>query len=105
MNQFRNPSFYQTDVTLYKDTHITERLNFQFRFEFYNLFNHANFGDVSNDLSAGNFGVVTCPNAAEMVADRRQDHLLVEGWSKCARHSGETLDRIDRSRVFLRTAR
>jgi hypothetical protein len=57
--QFRNPSFVQTDTTVYKDTHITERLNLQLRFEFYNLFNHPNFQNVNGDLSAGNFGQVT----------------------------------------------
>ncbi len=62
VNQFRNPKFVQTDVTVYKDTHITERLNFQMRFEFFNLFNHPNFqfqhfrGD---DLASGSFGKVT----------------------------------------------
>jgi hypothetical protein len=62
VNEFRGPHFVQTDMTIYKDTHITERLNFQFRFEFYNLFNHPNFqiqhfqGD---DQASGNFGKVT----------------------------------------------
>jgi hypothetical protein len=58
-NQFRNPPFVQTDTTVYKNTHITERLNFQFRFEFYNLFNHPNFQNIQGNLSAGNFGKVT----------------------------------------------
>jgi Carboxypeptidase regulatory-like domain len=58
-NAFRNPAFVQTDMTLYKNTHINERLVFQFRFEFYNLFNHANFQNVQGDLSQGNFGQVT----------------------------------------------
>ena len=58
-NQFRNPAFVQTDTTVYKNTHITERLNFQFRFEFFNLFNHPNFQNIQGDLSAGNFGRVT----------------------------------------------
>jgi len=58
-NQFRNPAFIQTDTTVYKNTHITERLNFQIRFEFFNLFNHANFQNIQGDLSAGNFGKVT----------------------------------------------
>ena len=59
-NQFRNPSFVQTDMTIYKNTHITERLNFQMRFEFFNLFNHANFQNIQGDLSAGSsFGKVT----------------------------------------------
>ncbi len=58
-NSFRNPAFVETDMTVYKNTHITERLTFQIRFEFYNLFNHANFQSVQGDLSAGNFGRVT----------------------------------------------
>ncbi|MGB2622655.1 MAG: carboxypeptidase regulatory-like domain-containing protein [Candidatus Acidiferrum sp.] len=58
-NAFRNPAFIQTDMTLYKNTHINERLVFQFRFEFYNLFNHANFQSIQGDLSQGNFGQVT----------------------------------------------
>jgi hypothetical protein len=57
--QFRNASFVQTNVNLYKNTHITERLNFQLRFEFYNLFNHANFQSIQGDLSQGNFGLAT----------------------------------------------
>ncbi len=56
---FRNPAFVETDLTVYKNTHITERLNFQIRFEFYNLFNHPNFQSIQGDLSAGNFGQVT----------------------------------------------
>jgi Carboxypeptidase regulatory-like domain len=56
---FRNPAFVQTDLTLYKNTHITERLVFQFRFEFFNFFNHPNFQNIQGDLSAGNFGQVT----------------------------------------------
>jgi hypothetical protein len=56
---FRNPAFIQTDMTLYKNTHISERLVFQVRFEFYNLFNHPNFQNLQGDLSQGNFGQVT----------------------------------------------
>jgi hypothetical protein len=58
-NRFRNPSFVQSDLTVYKNTHLTERLNFQIRFEFYNLFNHPNFINVQGDQSAGNFGQIT----------------------------------------------
>jgi hypothetical protein len=58
-NQFRNPPYIQTDFSLYKDNHITERLNFQIRFEFFNLFNHPNFQNIQGDLSQGNFGTVT----------------------------------------------
>ena len=58
-NQFRNAPFVQSNVTFYKDTRLTERLNLQLRFEFYNLFNHPNFQNVQGDLSQGNFGVAT----------------------------------------------
>jgi Carboxypeptidase regulatory-like domain len=56
--QFRDPAFIQTDVTLYKNNRITERLNFQLRFEFFNVFNHTNFLTIQNNLSQGNFGLV-----------------------------------------------
>ena len=58
-NRFRNPPYVQTDFTLYKNTHLTERVNFQLRFEFFNLFNHPNFQNIQGDLSQGNFGRVT----------------------------------------------
>jgi hypothetical protein len=58
-NRFRNPSYVQSDFTVYKNTHITERVNFQIRFEFFNLFNHPNFQNIQGDQAAGNFGQVT----------------------------------------------
>jgi hypothetical protein len=58
-NQFRNPNFVQTDMTIYKNTRLAKGVNLQLRFEFYNLFNHPNFINVVNDLSAGNFGQVS----------------------------------------------
>jgi hypothetical protein len=53
--QFRQPTFAETDLTTFKDTHITERLNFQLRFEIYNLFNHQNFF-LDPNLANGSFG-------------------------------------------------
>src|SRR5204863_3376586 len=53
--QFRQPGFAQTDLTVYKTTRLTGRLNFQIRFEFFNLFNHHNLY-LENDLAAGGFG-------------------------------------------------
>src|SRR3954464_9747250 len=44
--QFRGPNFFETNVNFYKDTHITERVNFQFRFELFNLFIRANLCDL-----------------------------------------------------------
>ncbi len=39
------PSFKQWDFAIYKNTAITERLNMQFRAEFFNLPNHPNFAN------------------------------------------------------------
>ena len=57
--QFRNPGFAETDASMQKDTKITERLNVQLRFEFFNLFNRANLNGVSSNLSSATFGRVT----------------------------------------------
>jgi hypothetical protein len=59
--QFRGPNFIETNVNFYKDTKITERVNFQFRFELFNLFNRANYvatgpAGVIMNFPAGNFG-------------------------------------------------
>ena len=45
-------------MTVYKNNRITERMNFQIRFEFFNMFNHPNFLTIQDNLSAGNFGLV-----------------------------------------------
>ena len=54
--QFRGPNFFETNINLYKDTHITERVNFQFRFEVFNLFNRANYANVDVNFPDGAFG-------------------------------------------------
>jgi hypothetical protein len=58
-NRFRGPNFAETNVNFYKDTRITERVNFQVRFEFFNLFNRANLANVNVNLPDGNFGKAT----------------------------------------------
>lgn len=56
---FRSPNFEETDVNFYKDTHITERLTFQIRFEFYNIFNRVNLTGFNPNLASGAFGKAT----------------------------------------------
>lgn len=69
-NVFRGPNFIETNINVYKDTRITERVNFQFRFEVFNLFNRANYvdfqsygtidsGGIDMNLPDGNFGQAT----------------------------------------------
>ena len=57
--QFRGPNFIETHVNFYKDTAITERVNFQFRFEVFNLFNRANYANLDVNFPDGNFGAAT----------------------------------------------
>jgi hypothetical protein len=58
-NRFRGPNFAETNVNFYKDTSITERVNLQLRFEFFNIFNRANLSNVNVNLPDGNFGKAT----------------------------------------------
>jgi hypothetical protein len=42
-NEGRGPHLQNTDLSLSKETRITEVLRMQFRAEVFNIFNHANF--------------------------------------------------------------
>jgi hypothetical protein len=44
-NAFRGPGFTNVDFSIIKHTKISERFNLEFRTEFFDLFNHPNFGD------------------------------------------------------------
>jgi hypothetical protein len=54
---FHGPGFNQWDFALHKNTRITERTLLEFRAEFFNVFNHAQFADVSGAVD-GNMGQV-----------------------------------------------
>jgi hypothetical protein len=58
-NLFRGPDFFETDFAVLKNQRITERTNLQFRFEFYNVFNHPNLTQVDSNLPDSTFGRVT----------------------------------------------
>jgi len=55
----RGPGAQRWDVSLFKNTHIGEHLNAQFRFETFNVFNHTNFYGVTTSFSSGTFGKIT----------------------------------------------
>jgi outer membrane receptor protein involved in Fe transport len=62
-NYFRGPGYINLDMALSKTTSITERTKLEFRAEFFNIFNHANFlnpGVTNNNngtYSGGGAGV------------------------------------------------
>jgi hypothetical protein len=56
---FHGPGLDNWDMALLKDTRITENKMLQFRFEFFNIFNHAQFQNPTGDINNGTFGFVT----------------------------------------------
>jgi len=59
-NAFTGPGVNNWDVVLAKTTSVTERIKFELRFEFYNIFNRAQLGTPGNSIaSPGTFGMST----------------------------------------------
>ena len=72
-NSVYGPGFQNVDLSLFKNTHITERINAQFRVEMFNVFNHLNlanpgpeqlgndqygtdsFAQIGSTIGAGNY--------------------------------------------------
>ncbi len=53
------PGFNNTDFSIIKNTEFGERLRIQFRAEFFDVFNHANFGPPGNSVGTPLFGRIT----------------------------------------------
>jgi hypothetical protein len=51
--------FTNIDMNFVKKTRIRERMTFEFRAEFFNIFNHPNFTIPSGNINNANFGVIT----------------------------------------------
>jgi len=58
-NNFHGPGINNWDMSLEKDTRITESTQFIMRMEFYNLFNHTQFLNPTGNIRSGNFGRIT----------------------------------------------
>jgi hypothetical protein len=52
-DQFFGPGFFNIDSSLFKQIPVRERLNLQFRVEFFNILNHANFAAPSAIIFSG----------------------------------------------------
>ena len=53
------PGFNNTDLSLIKRTKLTETQLIEFRWEVFDLFNHANFGQPGRVVGTANFGQIT----------------------------------------------
>jgi len=58
-NILEGPGSQNVNMSLLKNTHLTERVNLQFRAEAFNLFNHPNFNLPDNFLGSPTFGRIT----------------------------------------------
>jgi hypothetical protein len=56
---FSGPGINNTDLALSKNLHFTESKALELRFEFFNVFNHAQFLNPSGLINSPSFGVVT----------------------------------------------
>ncbi len=52
-NAIFGPGYSNVDFSITKNTQIWERLNLQFRAEFFNIFNHPNFALPNHNLTPG----------------------------------------------------
>lgn len=64
---FYGPGLNNFDTALLKDFHLTESKFFQFRFEFFNVFNHTQFNNPDGNIQDGTlFGFVTSAQPARI---------------------------------------
>ena len=62
----RAPGINNWDTGLFKNFAITEKLNFQFRFESFNAFNHTQWGVPVRSVADPNFGKILSTRAARI---------------------------------------
>jgi hypothetical protein len=58
-NSLRGPGLFNTDMALLKEGKFNKRVGYQFRAEFYNIFNNVNFGNPDAGFADSNFGYIT----------------------------------------------
>jgi hypothetical protein len=56
---FHGPGFNNWDMAVHKNTRFGEKVAMEFRAEFFNVFNHAQFTNPSGDINGSNFGQIT----------------------------------------------
>jgi hypothetical protein len=56
---FHGPGLNNFDMALHKEVRLTESMIVQFRAEFFNVFNHAQFIEPTGNIDSSSFGIVT----------------------------------------------
>ncbi|HET9533557.1 MAG TPA: TonB-dependent receptor, partial [Blastocatellia bacterium] len=67
-NSLRGPTFFQTDLSLFKNFRITEGTKLEFRAEAFNIFNKVNLGQPNTEVDSADVGRITslAPNIGRM---------------------------------------
>ena len=76
------PALSNTDLVIAKRTPITEKINTEFRAEFYNTWNHTEFTNPDGNFSSSTFGLVLEHQASSRDAVWLENSLLTPGKSK-----------------------
>jgi len=71
-NMFTGPGYWNADFSVTKKFPVTEKMNLQFRAEFFNVFNHPNF---DNPLNSSN-GVTNAFNANSVISTTSSNALF-----------------------------
>jgi hypothetical protein len=66
-NVIEIPGLNNWDLSLFKDTQLTESFKLQFRAEFYNAFNHTQFGQPDLGVQSAFFGQISSARAAREI--------------------------------------
>jgi hypothetical protein len=63
---FHGPGLNNWDLAVHKNITLTESKMLQFRFEYFNTFNHAQFNSPTGNFLSGTFGLVTSARPARI---------------------------------------
>jgi len=66
-NVFHGPGDIIFDFTMMKRTRIGENKILEFRSEFFNIFNHVNFGNPNGNIGSANFGRITTTREPRLI--------------------------------------
>jgi hypothetical protein len=85
--QMRGFGAWQADLALQRQFHLTEAIALRFRAEFFNIFNHPNFGSPMNVLSSPLFGRSTQMLANSVAGGNNARSTLSIRWAARVRSS------------------
>jgi hypothetical protein len=75
-NSLRGPGVNKWDLALFKNFHLAERWQLQFRSEFFNVFNHPSFTTIGTSLNTSSTAVNPTLNSFAVVTGTRDTRVM-----------------------------